>query len=168
MQRHKEGGLHAAPAETDSKAFCAVSMRAAVLGFSPGMRWFGFRLQLLVTAAFVLLAAAAADRSHYFCRMMERAVAECCCPDAHEASERSGATAKSPDCCDPLARSQQPVAAAHDFASPSVLSASLVATLPAIECPEPSFRLLQAVPSLARAPPALGPPLFISHCALLI
>ena len=132
------------------------------------MRWFGVRLQLVLVALVVLLAAAASDRSHYFCKMMGRAVAECCCPGAHEDERGAEAAARAPDCCELIAASKQPVAASHEATAAELSEAGLAVTLPAFEYPLPSFRLLQVPALLARPPPAIGPPLFISHCALLV
>lgn len=132
------------------------------------MRWFGARLQLLLVALVVLLAAVASDRSHYFCKMMGRAVAECCCPGAHDANQNDGATAQSPDCCELLAASKQPLAAHHQATAANPHAAALAVLLPAFEYSEPSFRVIETPRTLARAPPAIGPPLFLSHCALLI
>jgi len=132
------------------------------------MRWFGVRLQLLLAALVVLLAAAACDRSLYFCKMMDRAVAECCCARAHDGHPNEGAIVRAPDCCERLAISKQGVVASHEAAPVQLSPAAFSATLPAFEYPEPSFRLVERPPSLARAPPAIGPPLFISYCSLLI
>jgi hypothetical protein len=130
------------------------------------MRRFGVRLQLLVVALVVLLAAVASARSHYFCKMMGQAVAECCCPGAHEAS--ASAAARAPDCCEVIAASKPAVAVSHQATTVQFSEAGLAVMLPAFEYPQPSFRLLQTPALLARPPPALGPPLFISNCALLI
>lgn len=132
------------------------------------MRWFGVRLQLLLVALVVLLAAAASDRSHYFCKMMGRAVAECCCPGAHDASQNDGAAARAPDCCELLAASKQSVAANHEATAPTLSATPVAVMLPGFEYSEPTFRLVETPRTLARAPPAIGPPLFISHCSLLI
>ena len=133
------------------------------------MRWFGVRLQLLLTALIVLLAAAAADRSQYFCKMMGRAVAECCCSTEQHLQRSRSATVQSSDCCERLGASQEPVATtSHNATAPDFPAAALAVTLPAFGCPEPTFRVVPALRPPARAPPGIGPPLFISHCALLI
>ena len=132
------------------------------------MRWFGARLQLLLVALVVLLGVAASDRSHYFCKMLGRAVEECCCPGAHDANQNDGATARAPDCCELMAGSKQPVAAYHHATAPSLSATPVAVTLASFEYSEPSFRLVETPRTLARAPPAIGPPLFLSHCALLI
>lgn len=133
------------------------------------MRWLGVRLQLLLVGLVVLLAAAGADRAQYFCKMMGRAVAECCCAAEHDlAAQHARATLQVKDCCQLIARSSPSVAAAHDQLMLQVAAPALLALLPALEAPEPSFRLVEPWSPMARAPPAIGPPRFIAHCALLI
>jgi hypothetical protein len=134
------------------------------------MRSFRARLQILLAALMVLLGVAASQRSHYFCKMMGRAVAECCCVRGHAApvGKNLGATARADDCCELIARDGQRVLAVQQAAPPQVVMAALVVALPGVEYSLPSFAPSGHTPSLARAPPALGPPLFLSHCALLI
>ena len=132
------------------------------------MRWFGVRLQLLLTALIVLLAAAAADRSPYFCKMMGRAVAECCCGTEQRMHHSRSATVQSPDCCERFSPGQRPVASSHNATPPDFPAAALVATLPAFVDAEPTFHVVAALRPAARSSPGVGPPLFISHCALLI
>jgi hypothetical protein len=99
---------------------------------------------------------------------MDRAVAECCCARAHDGHPNEGAIVRAPDCCELIAVSEQRVVAAHEAAPVELSGSAPIAMLPAFDYPEPSFRLVERPPSLARAPPAIGPPLFISHCSLLI
>jgi len=133
------------------------------------MRQIGVRLQLLLAALIVLLATAAADHSHYFCKMMGRAVAECCCATSHQLQRSRSASARAPDCCELLTASKQSVATSHSAALPDVPVAAWVAILPAFAFSEPHFRLVPLLRAPTRAaPPAIGPPLFISHCAMLI
>lgn len=128
----------------------------------------GVRWRILLVALVVLLAAFTADRSHYFCKMMGQAVAECCCASGHGPKADAGATARAPDCCELITASKHSVVAPQATTPPEVGAATLVATLPTLEYPEPWFHLVPPVPSLARAPPSIGPPRFLAHCALLI
>jgi hypothetical protein len=134
------------------------------------MRSLRARLQILLVALTVLLGVAASQRSHYFCKMMGRAVAECCCARGRAVPVRKnlGATARADDCCELIAGDGQPVLAVQQAAPPQVVMAALVVALPGVAYSPPSFTVVGHTPSLARAPPALGPPLFLSHCALLI
>jgi hypothetical protein len=132
------------------------------------MQWFGARLQLLMAALMVLLATAASERSPYFCKMMGRAVIECCCDATHHAREQGGPAARAPDCCEAIRGSGQSVAAIDHATAPDLPAAALIATLPSSDYPEQTFSLASGISSFARAPPAIGPPLFLSHCALLL
>lgn len=133
------------------------------------MRAVAARLQLLLVALVVLSAATAADRAHYFCKMMGRAMAECCCAGAPASAEQTAAPAvRAPDCCQRLVPAKQPVVAASQDAVPALLSASFTSLRAWSEFPTHGFRVLVTTPAAARAPPALGPPLFLAHCTLLI
>ena len=129
---------------------------------------FGARLQLLLVALVVLLATTASERSHYFCKMMGRAVAECCCAAAYDPSHNDGAAARAPDCCELMAAAKLPGAAYHRATAPSWSAPPAAVMLAAFAYSEPNFRLVETPRTLARAPPAIGPPRFLSHCALLI
>lgn len=132
------------------------------------MRAVAARLQLLLVALAVLLAATAADRAHYFCQMTGRAMADCCCAGAPASAEDPPAAVRAPDCCQRLVPSNHPAVAASDDAAPAVLTATFVALPAWLEYPTRGFRLLETTPAAARAPPGLGPPLFLAHCSLLI
>lgn len=133
------------------------------------MRSVAARLQPLLVALVVLLAATAADRAHYFCKMMGRATAECCCAGAPDSAQDAGAVAvRGPDCCERLVPATYPVVVASRDIAPSMLSASFVLLPRGFEYPTRNFRVLETTPAAARAPPALGPPRFLAHCSLLI
>ena len=124
------------------------------------------QLHILLAALVALLVAVVSDRAHYFCKMADRAVEECCCPAEHE--HQSGPVARAPDCCEPLALLGRTLAVLPNDAAPSAPHVAVAALLPMPELPVPSFELLASTPAAARAPPAIGPPLFLAHCALLI
>lgn len=132
------------------------------------MRWLGVRFQLFLTALIVLLAAVAFEPSHYFCTMTGRAVAHCCCASEQPVKASRTVTAGAADCCELLKASHPPLIVSHTATSADLPVTALLATLPALAYPEPAFRVVAALPVAARAPPNVGPPLFISHCALLI
>ena len=142
------------------------------------MRSLRARWVALLTALAVLLPASAFGRAHYFCRMMDRVVASCCCatndqddddpgksPEGGSAS--CGPRVRATDCCHKITtgtRSTTLPAAGTDFQiPPAALSAKIAAAVYVL--PEGGGTL----PSLvqARAPPGVGPPLFIVHCSLL-
>jgi hypothetical protein len=118
----------------------------------------------------VLLAAGESARTHYFCRMMGRVVASCCCAEDADGAwlvERR-VVLRAPDCCERLeprsVTSPAVPGKAAGITSPSAVAPVLLAELPA-PSPHPATAMTLRE---ARAPPAVGPPLFISHCALLI
>jgi hypothetical protein len=128
------------------------------------------RLFALLATLVALLAAAAPARAHYFCHMRERVVAECCCPKepSHGDHGEGTASARAPDCCERLASvSRAAIAAPHDAAA-DVPSAAVIAIVPVTEYGDPLREAATVATALARAPPAIGPPAFISQCRLLI
>lgn len=128
------------------------------------------RLFALLATLIAFLAVAAPARAHYFCHMRERVVAECCCPKepSHGDHGDAAASASAPDCCERLASvSRAAIAAPHDAAS-DVPSAAVIAIVPAAEYTHPLREAVTVATALARAPPAIGPPAFISYCRLLI
>lgn len=132
------------------------------------MRPLQTRLLALVAALALLLPGGAAAGVRYFCDMMEQVTSSCCCPREHKAK---GATrsveARAPDCCKRLASPERADAPSASDLMPQLPPAALVAILePVASSGVESGRILAAPPQ-ARAPPALGPPLFIVHCALL-
>ena len=123
-----------------------------------------------LAAMLVLLAAGASSGKHYFCHMMGRVVASCCCAGDDDGAPRveRRAELRAPDCCERIEpRSVTSPAVAEKAIS--VVSPLAVVPVLLAELPSPS---LHAVTSAkirgARAPPGAGPPLFLSHCALLI
>ena len=127
------------------------------------------RLFALVATLVALIAAAAPTRTHFFCHMRERVVSACCCPKEDTHGHRvAQSTARAPDCCERIASaSRSAVAAAHDFDA-SVPPAAMVAILAVYERIEPPREVGLSATAQARAPPAIGPPAFISFCRLLI
>jgi hypothetical protein len=122
-----------------------------------------------LTALAVLLPMSALGRTHYFCRMMNRVVDTCCCDtDDHENESAScGPQVRSSDCCEKIttgARSSALRAAGIDFHVPPP---ALSATVPAAVYFVPKSVAVLTLPVRARAPPGVGPPLFIVHCSLL-
>jgi len=122
----------------------------------------------VLTALAVLFPGSAFARTQYFCRMMNRVVATCCCDsDGQSRVEANSAQVRASDCCERLTTAARPAAVravAKDF---SVPPAALVATIPA---PVYVFRTTFAahtLPAQARAPPGVGPPLFVLNCSFL-
>ena len=132
------------------------------------MRTLRAQLIAALTVVAVLLPGSAFARTQYFCRMMNRVVATCCCEgaDRHE-EETSIPEVRATDCCQKIAAGSQSVVAAVSNSDFSVPPAAVVdASMPTVLIAPANFQFV--APSIqARAPPAIGPPLFIAHCALL-
>jgi hypothetical protein len=133
------------------------------------MRSLRTRWVALLTALAVLLPATAFGRTHYFCRMMDRVVASCCCAGSggHDQNASCGPRVRATDCCDEITtgtRSNTLPASGTDFQVPPAALRAMVSA--AVYLVPRSGRTLTA-PVQARAPPGVGPPLFIIHCSLL-
>jgi hypothetical protein len=127
------------------------------------------RIVALLVGFSILLPGGAFVRAHYFCRMMDRVMPAPCC----EAERVARASARevqvsAPDCCVRIQSAARDVASAASEGLPRIPVATLVATIA-----EPVYVPLatrRRAPRIAhaRAPPPLGPPIFIANCALLI
>jgi hypothetical protein len=103
--------------------------------------------------------------------MIGRVVDECCCADdagPQPPHQDHGPAASAPGCCERLISPAQPTLVQLRDGAPGMPTADVVAFLPVPEAPSPTFRVVDSTTAVARAPPAIGPPLFIAHCALLI
>jgi hypothetical protein len=131
------------------------------------MRSLAARCLALLTALAVSLPMTAFGRTTYFCRMMNRVVATCCCAaDArHEAVRETRVRAE--DCCEKLAPRAQAASLRAAASNVDVPPAARLETTALVAYVAPQRDTLPAPSIRARAPPALGPPLFIVHCALL-
>jgi hypothetical protein len=129
------------------------------------------RAQLIaaLTVLSVLLPGSAFARTQYFCRMMNRVVSTCCCEaQKHRDAEVSRSPKVRPtDCCQKVTASDRTATASTSKIDCSVPEASIAeAPAPLAFVASRTFTLV--APSIqARAPPSIGPPLFIAHCSLL-
>ncbi|HEX4341528.1 MAG TPA: hypothetical protein VH062_36715 [Polyangiaceae bacterium] len=122
-----------------------------------------------MTAVAVLLSMSVTARAPYFCHMMNRVVATCCC-DAGEKHDDESACAvrvRATDCCERLStatRSPTLKASASDLSvPPATLAVAVLA--PSYVFARPTVTAM--LPERARGPPIIGPPLFIVNCSLL-
>jgi len=131
------------------------------------MRAVRARIFALFAALVMLLPSGASARTQYYCRMMGRIVASSACDN--EAAAKAASPAQElqlADCCQRLSSSSRSASlgtleATHDVAP----AASVAATQPFVV-----GRLRDSDGFCAestQAPLAIGPPLFIVHCALL-
>jgi hypothetical protein len=137
------------------------------------MRSLRARWVALLTALAVLLPMSAFGRTHYFCRMMNR-VADTCCCETHDpvngsASESAsyGPRVRSSDCCERLTTGTQNTALRAEGTDFHVRPPAFTAMVPVAVYVVPKSVAVRALPVQARAPPGVGPPLFIVHCSLL-
>jgi hypothetical protein len=128
------------------------------------------RVQLIaVLTAFAVLFPGAFARTHFFCHMMNRVVATCCCDtDSKEDDDSSCVTqVRSTDCCERIsaaARAPTVKALATEISvPPAAMTAAAVTSVYVF----PRTIASVSLPRQARAPPIIGPPLFLAKCSLL-
>jgi hypothetical protein len=132
------------------------------------MRVVRARIFALLAAVILLLPSGVSARSQYYCRMMGGIVASCCCgADARTQPQKHAQELESADCCQRLSPATKNASLGTRLATHGIAAA---AALPAVrEC----FRTYQgedtgtSCTESTQAPLAIGPPLFVVHCALL-
>jgi hypothetical protein len=132
------------------------------------MRAVRARIFALFAALIMLLPSGAWARSQYYCRMTGGLVASCCCGvEAHSQSPKHAQELQDADCCRRISPSTPSASlgtrgVVHDIATAAALP-------PVCEC----FDVTAAADTgtscteSTQAPLAIGPPLFVVHCALL-
>lgn len=126
------------------------------------------RLLAVLAAIALMLPGGALARAAYFCRMMERVMPSCCCAHEQEREAERAPRASAPDCCERLEAPSRSPAGGANAAVPLVAPAALLAVLPAYLELQAPLGVEGAFTPQARAPPSVGPPLFVVHCSLLI
>lgn len=128
-------------------------------------------LVTLLAALLMLLPGGASARTQYFCHVMGRVMPSCCCETEQQASDSSSERQVRPEgCCELISSAGRAAMPRAVSKATRLAGAAFVAVVP-----EP-VRVTPSVPKSAdartvprtRAPPALGPPLFLAHCAFLI
>jgi hypothetical protein len=133
------------------------------------MRAVRLRLLALLATAAILLSSGASGHSGYLCHMTGHVVAACCCAVQDSVRpNRAQPSAEPADCCERLVSGARAGTMGTRAASPSLAGAALVAVLPSYEVALPAAESVAVVTRSSRAPPALGPPLFVVNCAFLI
>ncbi|HEY8946871.1 MAG TPA: hypothetical protein VIM73_21660 [Polyangiaceae bacterium] len=126
------------------------------------------RLLIVAAAVLVALPLGAFPRTRHLCRWMGEITKSCCCVSQDDRARPEAIEAfRDPDCCKLITSSNDGTPATRDAAPPLVAALTTVGALPRIELAAPSESLVRAPPQ-ARGQPAVGPPLFLAHCALLI
>ena len=131
------------------------------------MRAVRARIFALLAALVMLLPSGASARTQYYCRMMGRIVASSACDqDVASKSARPSPELRLADCCQRLTSSSRSASLGSLEAVHEVAPAAFVTALQ-------TFLLGSSRDSdgfcaeSTQAPLAIGPPLFIVHCALL-
>ena len=145
-----------------------VRPRLAVVNWSRPMRMLA-RILAIMTAIVVALPASALPRTQYYCRMMGEVMSSCCCK-----GHGDGTTAqvqqdevRHPGCCELVTTSDEAAPATRDAVA-KVFPAGLVAVLPISTDIGRSTGAATRLANVARGPPALAGPRYITHCRLLI
>jgi hypothetical protein len=127
------------------------------------------RIVALLAAIALMLPSGAVARAHYFCKMMERVMPACCCAGEHDdAVAAPAAKASAPSCCERLQSPTRASASSASLSGPDVPSAALASVLPDFRLEGGPAAVVGLHEPQARAPPSLGPPLFVSYCVFLI
>ena len=122
---------------------------------------------MLATLLVLLPNGAPAPAEHY-CRMMGRVVATCCCGDeARPALPGAGQQIQVENCCQRVTPSNRSASLAPSKALPSRAPAALLATVLEPLGALPGAGVGRKCAESTQAPLAIGPPLFVKHCALL-
>ncbi len=122
----------------------------------------------LLAALVMLLPSAASAHAEYYCRMMGRVVGAASC--ANEAAGRAVGPASElrlADCCQRLKSATGTASLGTREVAPDLVAACHAsAPSPSFELGAPSGRRSLCA-AATQAPLAIGPPLFLAHCALL-
>ena len=133
------------------------------------MRAVSARLFALFAAMVMLLPSTASARTQYYCRMMGHVVAAAACDNGAAPSAIGPAhqEVESSDCCQRLASSNRSGSVASLDAVSDVAPAAQVATLPHAFAGAAGGGPSGFCAESTQAPLAIGPPLFLMHCAFL-
>lgn len=133
------------------------------------MRPLRLRLFALLATVALLLPGGALAKSAYFCRLMDRVGPTCCCEEARteHARHATGPELRGTGCCERLTVPDRATAANPNDTGLDVGATPLSALIPVPLHDVSSARVGAVPPPQARAPPAVGPPLFLAHCAFL-
>ena len=128
-------------------------------------------LVTLLAALLVLLPGGASARTQYLCHVMGRVMPSCCCETEQQASDSSpDPQLRSEGCCEFISSPGHAAMPRTCEKATKLPGAAFVAVVPEplrVTPSAPQSPRATTVPQ-TRAPPALGPPLFLAHCALLI
>ncbi|MES1176939.1 MAG: hypothetical protein ABUL62_21635 [Myxococcales bacterium] len=132
------------------------------------MRAVSARLLALFAALVMLLPGTAAARAQYYCRMTGHIIGSVACDDG-ALSKKADANQElqAPDCCQRLSVANRSASLGTLDAVRDIPPAACIAVLPQAFAVRLSSRTLSVCAETTQAPLAIGPPLFIAHCAFL-
>lgn len=135
------------------------------------MRAVSAKLLALFAALVLLLPGTASARAQYYCRMTGQVIGSVSC-DGGAASQASRASSpvqgvETPDCCQRLSASNRNASLGTLDAVNDVAPAAHLATVPQAFTLFVSDGPISVCAESTQAPLAIGPPLFIAHCAFL-
>ena len=132
------------------------------------MRAVPARLFALLAALVMLLPGAASARTQYYCRMVGHVVGSAACDnDAESKASGPAQEFRLQDCCQRLSSANRSASLGTPDAVNDVARAAHFATLPQAFALELVGGPVAFCAESTQAPLAIGPPLFIVHCALL-
>jgi hypothetical protein len=132
------------------------------------MRRLKTRIFAVLAALLMLLPGGALARSQYYCRMMGSVVASCCCTaSVVTRSPRAVAELRLEDCCQRLSAANRSAAFGTRDAAPTVVRVFLPSALRDLFPVAAEIQAGRACSIATQAPLAIGPPLFVVHCAFL-
>jgi len=132
------------------------------------MRVVRARILALLAALVLLLPGGAFARTQYYCAVMGRAVTSCCCEtEAVTQAPSAAQELQVADCCQRLSQANRSASLGTRDVLRGVAAA---AVLPTVAEPIHAAALgntASPCTQATQAPLAIGPPLFVIHCALL-
>ena len=121
----------------------------------------------LLASLLVLLPNGAPVRAEHYCRMLGRVVASCCCENDVAVAPGAAQQVQVEGCCQRISAPNQSATLGGEKAVRVVGAAALAATVFALPEAESSGYPGRRCSECTQAPLAIGPPLFVKHCALL-
>jgi hypothetical protein len=132
------------------------------------MRVVRARILALLAALVMLLPGGAFARTQYYCAMMGRVMASRCCEtEAVSPAPNAAQELQVEDCCQRLSSGNRSASLGTRDALRGVVAVALLTTAPEPFRLKPQADTGSVCAEATQAPLAIGPPLFVAHCALL-
>lgn len=126
------------------------------------------RVFALLAALILLLPGGASARAEYYCQMMGHVVTACCCEtDAASKAPAPTQELQAADCCQRISSAARSASLGTHEALKVMAAAALAAIAPEPIGVAVAVDTGSSCAESTQAPLAIGPPLFVKHCALL-